>query len=77
MNLVESRMVLPSLSEQTEQNRARHSGKDVTHTVLCRNMVTQLIEHERIETTLAKAKELRRFADSCVTLAKKVRVWVC
>lgn len=38
---------------------------------MLRNMVTQLIEHERIETTLAKAKELRRFADSCVTLAKK------
>ena len=38
----------------------------------CRTMVTQLIQHERIETTLPKAKELSRYADSCITLAKKV-----
>jgi hypothetical protein len=43
----------------------------------CRTMVTQLIEHERLETTLAKAKELRRFADMCVSLAKKVRHATC
>jgi len=36
-----------------------------------RNMVTSLFEHERIETTDAKAKELRRLADKMVTLAKK------
>lgn len=39
---------------------------------VCRTMVTQLIQHERIETTLPKAKELSRYADSCITLAKKV-----
>ena len=33
-------------------------------------MVAQLVEHERIETTLPKAKELRRVADRAVTLAK-------
>ena len=33
-------------------------------------MVAQLVEHERIETTLPKAKELRRIADRAVTLAK-------
>ena len=38
---------------------------------LMRNMVTSLFEHERIETTLAKAKELRLEADKMVTLAKK------
>eukprot|EP00892_Ulva_mutabilis_P011486 jgi/Ulvmu1/870/UM100_0023.1 len=38
---------------------------------MLKNMVTQLIQHERIETTLPKAKELSRYADSCVTLAKK------
>ncbi len=37
-------------------------------------MVSQLLEHERIETTLPKAKELRRVADNMVTLAKEVRV---
>lgn len=35
-------------------------------------MVTQLIHNERIETTLARARELRRMADKAVTLAKKV-----
>jgi large subunit ribosomal protein L17 len=36
-----------------------------------RNMVTSLLEHERIETTEAKAKELRREAEKMITLAKK------
>ena len=35
------------------------------------NMLKSLIEHERIETTVAKAKELRRHADRMITLAKK------
>lgn len=38
----------------------------------CRTMVTQLIQHERIETTFPKAKELQKMADKCITLAKKV-----
>ena len=36
-----------------------------------RNMVTSLFKHERIRTTDAKAKELRRWADQLVTLAKR------
>ena len=35
------------------------------------NMLKSLVEHERIETTVVKAKELRRHADRLVTLAKK------
>lgn len=35
------------------------------------NMLKSLIWHERIETTPVKAKELRRYADRVVTLAKK------
>ena len=35
------------------------------------NMLKSLIEHGRIETTLTKAKELRRYADKMITLAKK------
>ncbi len=35
---------------------------------LLRGLVTSLIEHERIETTLAKAKEVRRIAEKVVTL---------
>ena len=36
-----------------------------------RNMVTSLFRHERIETTDAKAKELRRFAEKLITLGKR------
>lgn len=35
------------------------------------NMLKSLIAHGRIETTLPKAKALRRYADQMVTLAKK------
>jgi len=34
-------------------------------------MLKSLIQHERIETTVTKAKELRRHADRMITLAKK------
>ena len=36
---------------------------------MMRTMVTQLIEHERIQTTVAKAQELRRVADRVVPFA--------
>jgi large subunit ribosomal protein L17 len=36
-----------------------------------RNLTRALIEHERIITTVEKAKELRRFAEKIITLAKK------
>lgn len=35
------------------------------------NMLKSLIDNERIETTLAKAKALKRHADKIITLAKK------
>ena len=37
-------------------------------------MVTQLLEKERIRTTLAKAKTLQRYAEQVITLGKQVRV---
>ena len=40
-------------------------------TAMLRNMATSLFRHERITTTTPKAKELKRFADKIVTLAKK------
>jgi large subunit ribosomal protein L17 len=38
---------------------------------MLRNQVSSLIEHERIVTTVAKAKELRHVADQVITMAKK------
>ncbi|WP_243338738.1 50S ribosomal protein L17 [Anaeromyxobacter soli] len=40
-------------------------------TAMLRNMVTSLFRHERIVTTTPKAKELKRFADKVITLAKR------
>jgi len=38
---------------------------------LLRNLVTALLEHERVETTRAKAKEARQWAEKIITLAKR------
>lgn len=38
---------------------------------MARNLVAALIEHERIETTLVKAKAHRPFAERLITLAKE------
>ena len=39
--------------------------------LMLRNLVTSLLEHERIETTVMKAKEARRVAERMITLGKK------
>lgn len=50
----------------------RKLGMDSSHRrAILRNMVTSLIKEERIETTEAKAKEVRRIADKMITLGKK------
>jgi large subunit ribosomal protein L17 len=36
-----------------------------------RNMVTSLFEHERVQTTDAKAREVRRVAEKLITLGKR------
>lgn len=38
---------------------------------MLRNMVTSLIEHERIVTTVPKAKETKRIAEKMITLGKR------
>lgn len=56
--------------------RHRKSGVKLNRTgshrqAMFRNMVTSLLKHDRIRTTDAKAKELRRWADHVITLAKR------
>ncbi len=47
-------------------------GRTSSHrNAMFRNMVTSLLKHERIKTTDTKAKELRRWADHVITLAKR------
>jgi large subunit ribosomal protein L17 len=54
------------------QKAGRKLGRTASHrNAMFRNMVTSLFEHGRIQTTDAKAKELRRWADQIVTLAKR------
>ncbi len=55
--------------------RHRVSGRKLRRTTshrlaLLRNLVRALFLHERIETTLAKAKEMRRYAERMITLGK-------
>ncbi|MCI5157830.1 MAG: 50S ribosomal protein L17 [Candidatus Electrothrix sp. AUS1_2] len=38
---------------------------------MLRNIVTSLLEHERISTTVPKAKEVRRVAEKMITLGKR------
>ena len=47
---------------------SRHSQH---RSLMFRNMLVSLVEHERVRTTLAKAKELRRWAEKMITLGKK------
>ena len=47
-------------------------GRNSSHRkALIANMLKALVEHGRIETTVTKAKEMRRYADRLITIAKK------
>ena len=53
-------------------NQGRKLSRTSAHRkALFRNLVLALMKHERIKTTDAKAKELRRYADRMVTLGKR------
>ena len=47
-------------------------GRNTPHrTAMLRNMVTSLFDHEKITTTDARAKELRKVVDRMITLGKR------
>lgn len=47
-------------------------GRTSSHrNAMFRNMVTSLLKHDKIRTTDVKAKEIRRWADRVITLAKR------
>ena len=57
--------------------RHRHSGRQLGRNAshrkaMYRNMATSLLEHGRIKTTEAKAKELRKVVERLITLSKRV-----
>jgi large subunit ribosomal protein L17 len=70
-------MVVPKADRQTRGRTVRHNkkgrqlGRQTKHRwALFRSLVTSLLDHERIETTAAKAKEIRGFTDRMITLGK-------
>ena len=55
--------------------RHKYSGRKLNRTsshrtAMFKNMMTSLIEHEEIKTTLPKAKELRGFVERLITISK-------
>ena len=52
--------------------RSRRLGRSSAHRwAMVRNMVTSLLEHGRVETTDARAKEVKRVAERMITLGKR------
>ncbi len=50
----------------------RKLGRTTSHRkAMLRNMVTDLLDHEKVVTTVPKAKELRPFAEKMITLGKR------
>ena len=72
-------LTLPDGSAVYEEfNRMRHrvAGRQLSRTsehrlALRRNLVSSLIQHETVSTTIEKAKEVKPFAEKLITLAKK------
>ena len=54
------------------QKRGRKLGRDSAHRKsLYANLTSELIQHGRIRTTVAKAKEVRPIAEQMITLGKR------
>src|SRR5439155_5096285 len=66
---------LLSTLQRTRTMRHRKAGRKFKRSpehrrMLLRNLATSLLEHGRIQTTLAKAKEVQPFTEKLITLAK-------
>lgn len=53
-----------------------HAGRKLSRTTghrfaLLRNMSSSLLQHEKVTTTVPKAKEVARFAEKLITIAKR------
>lgn len=53
------------------RRRGKLSRPSAHRSALLRNLVTSLLDHELVETTDARAKELKRIADRMITLGKR------
>lgn len=54
------------------RKKGRHFSRTSEHRkMMLRNLATSLFLHGRVETTTAKAKELRQFAEPLITRAKR------
>ena len=54
------------------QKAGRKLGRNASHRrALMRNLAWALFEHERVVTTVPKAKEVRRFVERIITIARK------
>src|SRR3981081_208880 len=64
--------VAQEINEMRHGSAHRKLGRTSAHrTAMFANMAASLIKHERIGTTLPKAKELRPFVEKLVTLGKR------
>lgn len=57
------------MRHRVDHRKLRRSGEH--RWAMLRNLVTSLVEHDRVETTLAKGKEARRLAEQMITLGKR------
>ena len=74
MGSEESKQHLPDT--HSLKMRHRHTFRKLNRSgahrkAMLKTMVTQLVYHERIETTVAKAKEVSRMTDRMITIAKR------
>ncbi len=54
------------------RKKGRQLGRTATHRkAMLRNMVASLFRHDGVETTVAKAKELRPYAERLITWARR------